>query len=266
MWSAPARLRDRRHHGLRLARADRRAAPHAASRHRGPHRAAAEGDTVRIGAPPPSPWLGGLDPARLRRLGRAPGQATGAGTWGPDYLDLTARAYRRGACAGTARRSLDRQYERPTWSGCWRSSVDGMISDRPGRAARAARGARARRCRRRAGRAHEMSRREHPRHRRQPRGDSRAAGRRGRLSRPGRATRGPREPRGGQLRHRPAGGRRGALAGARASAPTTAWRSPARRSTSMTAARTSSGRSSWRERSSQRGCRSSAAAGACRWR
>lgn len=47
-------------------------------------------DTVRIGAPRPSPWLGGLHPADYGDSVVRLVKATGAGTWGPDYLDLDA--------------------------------------------------------------------------------------------------------------------------------------------------------------------------------
>jgi glycerophosphoryl diester phosphodiesterase len=48
-------------------------------------------DTVRIGAAPASPWLGGLDPGRFDNSIPRLVKAIGAGTWGPDYLDLDAR-------------------------------------------------------------------------------------------------------------------------------------------------------------------------------
>jgi glycerophosphoryl diester phosphodiesterase len=48
-------------------------------------------DTVRIGSSPPSPWLGGLDPAEFGNSVVQLVKASGAGTWGPDYLDLDAR-------------------------------------------------------------------------------------------------------------------------------------------------------------------------------
>jgi glycerophosphoryl diester phosphodiesterase len=48
-------------------------------------------DTVRIGAPQLSPWLGGLDPRRFDNSVPRLVKATGAATWGPDYLDLDAQ-------------------------------------------------------------------------------------------------------------------------------------------------------------------------------
>lgn len=47
-------------------------------------------DTVRIGAPHLSPWLGGLDPQHFGGSVVRLVKATGAGTWGPDFLDLDA--------------------------------------------------------------------------------------------------------------------------------------------------------------------------------
>lgn len=49
------------------------------------------GDTVRIGEPYPSPWLGGLDPRSFGDSVPRLVKASGAGTWGPDYLDLDAQ-------------------------------------------------------------------------------------------------------------------------------------------------------------------------------
>ena len=48
-------------------------------------------DTVRIGSSEPSPWLGGLDPRDFGNSIVRLVKASGAGTWGPDYLDLDAR-------------------------------------------------------------------------------------------------------------------------------------------------------------------------------
>jgi len=48
------------------------------------------GDTVRLGASPPSPWLGGLDPGKFGDSVVRLVKASGAATWGPDYQDLNA--------------------------------------------------------------------------------------------------------------------------------------------------------------------------------
>src|SRR5258706_610817 len=48
-------------------------------------------DTVRIGSPAASPWLGGLDPEHFDGSIVRLVKATGAGSWGPDFLDLDAQ-------------------------------------------------------------------------------------------------------------------------------------------------------------------------------
>jgi len=48
-------------------------------------------DTVRFGSSRPSPWLGGLDPRDFGNSVVRLVKASGAGTWGPDYLDLDAQ-------------------------------------------------------------------------------------------------------------------------------------------------------------------------------
>jgi glycerophosphoryl diester phosphodiesterase len=90
----------------------------------------AEGDTVRIGAPGPSPWLGGLDPARFGNSVVRLVKASGAGTWGPDYQDLNAQCIAEAHELGlrvvpwTVNAPVD--MERLLELG-----VDGMTSDRP---------------------------------------------------------------------------------------------------------------------------------------
>jgi glycerophosphoryl diester phosphodiesterase len=87
-------------------------------------------DSVRLGAPAPSPWLGGLD--QNAYAGSVPRMvaAAGAGTWGPHYLDLDARCIAAAHALGirvvpftvndpaAMQRLLDQ-------------GVDGMITDRP---------------------------------------------------------------------------------------------------------------------------------------
>jgi glycerophosphoryl diester phosphodiesterase len=88
------------------------------------------GDTVRIGAPRPSPWLGGLDPARFGNSVVRLVKATGAGTWGPDYQDLNAQRIAEAHELGlrvvpwtvNATTDMERLLE---------LGVDGMTSDRP---------------------------------------------------------------------------------------------------------------------------------------
>ena len=87
-------------------------------------------DTVRIGAPEPSPWLGGLDPARFGNSVVRLVKATGAGTWGPDYQDLNAQRIAEAHELGlrvvpwtvNATADMERLLE---------LGVDGMTSDRP---------------------------------------------------------------------------------------------------------------------------------------
>jgi glycerophosphoryl diester phosphodiesterase len=88
------------------------------------------GDTVRIGAPQPSPWLGGLDPAHFGNSVVRLVKQTGAGTWGPDYQDLNAQRIAEAHELGlrvvpwTVNAPVD--MERLLAFG-----VDGMTSDRP---------------------------------------------------------------------------------------------------------------------------------------
>jgi glycerophosphoryl diester phosphodiesterase len=85
---------------------------------------------VRIGAPRPSPWLGGLDPADFDGSIARLVKASGAGTWGPHYLDLDALRVEQAHALGlrvvpwTVNETAD--MERLLESG-----VDGMITDRP---------------------------------------------------------------------------------------------------------------------------------------
>jgi glycerophosphoryl diester phosphodiesterase len=87
-------------------------------------------DTVRIGAAHASPWLAGFDPADFGNCVTRLVQATGAGTWGPDYLDLNAERVEQAHALGlrvvpwtvNERADMVRMLE---------YNVDGMISDRP---------------------------------------------------------------------------------------------------------------------------------------
>jgi glycerophosphoryl diester phosphodiesterase len=87
-------------------------------------------DTVRTGAARVSPWLGGLDPADFRNSVTALVKASGAGTWGPDYLDLDAQAVEQARALGlrvvpwTVNRRTDMER-------MLAFDVDGMITDRP---------------------------------------------------------------------------------------------------------------------------------------
>jgi glycerophosphoryl diester phosphodiesterase len=89
-----------------------------------------DGDTVRIGAPQPSPWLGGLDPQRFDGSITRLVQATGAGTWGPDYLDLDARRVEEAHAVGL--RVVPWTVNEPRdMERLLAFNVDGMVSDRP---------------------------------------------------------------------------------------------------------------------------------------
>jgi len=87
-------------------------------------------DTVRVGAAQPSPWLDGVDPARFGNSVERLVQATGAGTWGPDYLDLDAGRVQRAHALGlrvvpwTVNEPADMQR-------LLGFNVDGMATDRP---------------------------------------------------------------------------------------------------------------------------------------
>jgi glycerophosphoryl diester phosphodiesterase len=87
-------------------------------------------DTVCIGAPRPSPWLGGLDPARFGNSVVRLVKATGAASWGPDYLDLSAQRIEEAHAQGlrvvpwtvNAAADMERLLE---------LKIDGMTTDRP---------------------------------------------------------------------------------------------------------------------------------------
>ncbi len=87
-------------------------------------------DTVRLGSPTPSPWLGGLDPAdyggSIARLVKA----AGAGTWGPNYLDLDASRVEQAHALGL--RVVPYTVNEPSdMEQMLAINVDGVISDRP---------------------------------------------------------------------------------------------------------------------------------------
>ena len=87
-------------------------------------------DTVRIGAPAPSPWLGGLDPEHFAGSIVRLVKATGAGTWGPDYLDLDAQRVEQAHALGL--RVVPWTVNEPAdMERLLAFNVDGMITDRP---------------------------------------------------------------------------------------------------------------------------------------
>jgi glycerophosphoryl diester phosphodiesterase len=87
-------------------------------------------DTVRIGSPRPSPWLGGLDPGSFGGSVVRLVKASGAGSWGPDYLDLDAQRVEQAHALGlrvvpwTVNASADMER-------MLAFEVDGMTTDRP---------------------------------------------------------------------------------------------------------------------------------------
>jgi glycerophosphoryl diester phosphodiesterase len=89
-----------------------------------------EDDTVQFGQPAPSPWLGGLDARQYAGSVPRLARASGAGTWSPDYLDLSAAQVAEAHALAllvvpwTVNEPAD--MERILAMG-----VDGMITDRP---------------------------------------------------------------------------------------------------------------------------------------
>ena len=87
-------------------------------------------DTVRIGSTPASPWLGGLDPEHFDGSVVRLVKATGAGTWGPDYLDLNARLVEQAHALGL--RVVPWTVNAPSeMERLLAFNVDGMLTDRP---------------------------------------------------------------------------------------------------------------------------------------
>ncbi|GAC1460566.1 MAG: glycerophosphodiester phosphodiesterase [Steroidobacteraceae bacterium] len=87
-------------------------------------------DTVRIGSPTASPWLGGLDPAQFDGSIVRLVKASGAGTWGPDYLDLNAQLVEQAHALGlrVVPWTVNTPVEMERLLGF---NVDGMVTDRP---------------------------------------------------------------------------------------------------------------------------------------
>jgi glycerophosphoryl diester phosphodiesterase len=87
-------------------------------------------DTVQFDRPAPSPWLGGLDARRFGGSVPRLAKASGAGTWSPDYRDLSAAQVAEAHALGlrvvpwTVNEPADMQR-------FLAMDVDGMISDRP---------------------------------------------------------------------------------------------------------------------------------------
>jgi glycerophosphoryl diester phosphodiesterase len=87
-------------------------------------------DTVQFDRPAPSPWLGGLDARRFSGSVPRLAKASGAGTWSPDYLDLSsaqvAEAHALGLQVIPWTVNEPREMEL-----ILAMDVDGMITDRP---------------------------------------------------------------------------------------------------------------------------------------
>jgi glycerophosphoryl diester phosphodiesterase len=87
-------------------------------------------DTVRVGSRPPSPWLAGLDPTQFDGSAVRLVKASGAGTWGPDHLDLDAQRVAQAHALGL-RVVPWTVNERKDMEQMLTFNVDGMITDRP---------------------------------------------------------------------------------------------------------------------------------------
>ena len=87
-------------------------------------------DTVRFAAPQPSPWLGGLDARQFDGSIARLVQASGAGTWGPDYRDVTAERVAAAHALGlrVVPWTVNEPNDMERMLAC---EVDGMVSDRP---------------------------------------------------------------------------------------------------------------------------------------
>ncbi|MGC1729603.1 MAG: glycerophosphodiester phosphodiesterase [Steroidobacteraceae bacterium] len=87
-------------------------------------------DTVRFGSARPSPWLGGLDPRHFDGSIARLVQASGAGTWGPNHLDLDAQRVEQAHVLGlrvvpwTVNEAADMRR-------LLELNVEGMVTDRP---------------------------------------------------------------------------------------------------------------------------------------
>ena len=89
-------------------------------------------DTVQVGSARPSPWLGGLNPADYNNSVPRLVQAIGAGTWAPEYRDLSAARVAEAHALGlrvvpwTVNESAD-------MANLLAQGVDGIITDQPDR-------------------------------------------------------------------------------------------------------------------------------------
>lgn len=89
-----------------------------------------EWDTVGLKASRPSPWLGGLDPARFGRSVVRLVEASGARLWGPDFADLDAACVAEAHALGL--RVIPWTVNEPAdMERMLAIRVDGMTTDRP---------------------------------------------------------------------------------------------------------------------------------------
>jgi len=87
-------------------------------------------DTVEVGRPGPSPWLGGLDVDDFGGSVPKAVLASGARVWSPDYLDLDAKLVEEAHALGLA--VVPWTVNEPAeMRRVLALGVDGMISDRP---------------------------------------------------------------------------------------------------------------------------------------
>jgi glycerophosphoryl diester phosphodiesterase len=87
-------------------------------------------DTVRIGAATPSPWLGGLDPRTFDGSVTRLVKASRAGTWGPDFRDLSAELVSQAHTLGL--RVVPWTVNEPDdMERILKFKVDGITTDRP---------------------------------------------------------------------------------------------------------------------------------------
>lgn len=87
-------------------------------------------DTIGFDAPYASPWLGGLDARQFGGSIARLVQASGAGTWGPDYLDVDAQRVAEAHALGlrVVPWTVNEPDDMERMLAC---RVDGMVSDRP---------------------------------------------------------------------------------------------------------------------------------------
>ena len=89
-------------------------------------------DTIQVGSVRPSPWLGGLNPADFDNSVPRLVQAIGAGTWAPEYRDLSAARVAEAHALGL-RVVPWTVNELADMANLLAQGVDGIITDQPDR-------------------------------------------------------------------------------------------------------------------------------------